>query len=426
MILLSQKRSNEISLSSCFGACNAKSIAGTVDQMDGRKVEDMKPLSIAMIISFFHPYVGGAERQAQQLASRLLQKGIMVDVLTRRLPGLAPYEEVDGIPVHRVITIWHGALASLSYSASALRWLSQHRSDLDVLHCHQPLSPMTIGLIAKALWDKPVLVKLTGGGSHGNLREIQRLPFTQLRKRMMQRVDRFVAVSGEVATGLHTWGIPADRIAQIPNGVDTDRFAPSTLEDKQRAREALGLEEANQVTIFVGRLSAVKGVDTLLRAWKNVHQVNPNSRLLLLGDGPERTALQVLADELDLGQTLAFCGAQPDVLPYFQAADLFALPSVSEGLPNALLEAMAAGLPCVASNIGGNVDLISHGDNGLLFQPGSVEHLTDVLLRLSGNDIERREFGRRARETVEADYSLDRVMEKYVELYRRLTVDRLK
>ena len=383
----------------------------------------MKSLSVAMIISNFHPYIGGAERQAQQLASRMLQNGATVHVVTRRLPGLAPYEEVDGIPVHRVVTFGRTALASLSYTASALKWLFQHRYETDVLHCHQPLSPMTIGLLAKALWDKPILVKLTGGGSHGNLREIQRLPLTQLRKRMMQRVDSFVAVSGEVVTGLRTWGIPADRIAQIPNGADTDRFVPSTPVDKQHARVALGLEADNLVTIFVGRLSAVKGVDTLLRAWKNVHQVYPNARLLLLGDGPERTALQALADELELGQTLAFCGAQPDVLPYFQAADLFALPSVSEGLSNALLEAMAAGLPCVASNIGGNVDLISHGENGLLFQPGSVEHLTDVLLRLSANDIERQELGGRARETVEADYSLDRVMEKYAELYHRLTVN---
>jgi glycosyltransferase involved in cell wall biosynthesis len=283
---------------------------------------------------------------------------------------------------------------------------------------------MTIGLIAKALWNKPVLVKLTGGGSHGNLREIQRLPFTQLRKRMMQRVDRFVAVSGEVATGLRTWSIPVERIVQIPNGVDTGRFVPPTLRDRQRAREALGLEDANQVTVFVGRLSAVKRVDTLLQAWKNVHQVYPNARLLLLGDGPEHTVLQALADELDLGQTLTFCGAQPDVLPYLHAADVFVLPSASEGMSNALLEAMAAGLPCIVSNIGGNVDLISDGENGLLFLPGSVEHLNDVLLRLSRNDIERRDFGRRARETVEANFSMDRVTEKYVELYHCLAVDR--
>jgi glycosyltransferase involved in cell wall biosynthesis len=85
---------------------------------------------------------------------------------------------------------------------------------------------------------------------------------------------------------------------------------------------------------------------------------------------------------------------------------------------------MAAGLACVASNIGGNVDLISDGENGLLFQPDSVENLSDVLLRLSRNGIERRDFGRRARETVEANFSMDRVTEKYVELYHCLAVDR--
>jgi glycosyltransferase involved in cell wall biosynthesis len=383
----------------------------------------MKPLSIAMIISYFHPYVGGAERQAQQLASHLVRKGIGLHVLTRRLPGLPPYEDIDDIPVHRVTTIGRGALASLTFTISALTWLLLHRSDFDVLHCHQPLSPMTIGLIAKALWDKPVIVKLTGGGSLGNLREIQRLPFTHLRKRMMRHVDRFVAISEEVVRGLHSWGIPAERIAHVPNGVDTGYFVPPTLEEKQRAREALELGNAEQITVFVGRLSAVKRVDVLLRAWKNVHQVHPNARLLLVGNGPDRRALQVLSEELNLRQSATFCGSQRNVLPYFQAADLFALPSDSEGLPNALLEAMAAGLPCIASNIGGNVDLVSDGENGLLFQPGNVEHLADVLLQLSSNDFERRAFGRRAREKVEAYFSLDRVAEKYVDLYRRLVAD---
>jgi glycosyltransferase involved in cell wall biosynthesis len=148
--------------------------------------------------------------------------------------------------------------------------------------------------------------------------------------------------------------------------------------------------------------------------------VHTSARLLLVGDGPERTALQVLAGELDLGQSVTFCGVQPDVLPYLHAADLFVLPSVSEGLSNALLEAMASGLPCIVSDIGGNVDLIADGENGLLFESGNINQLTDMLLRLLRNDIGRREFGRRARETIEADYSMDRVAKKYVELYRHL------
>lgn len=388
-------------------------------------MSDKSPMGVCMIISNFYPLVGGAERQAQQLASRLQKKGITVHVLTRRVPGCTPCAIVDGIPVHRVTSLGRGALASLSYTVSALRWLFRHRSDLDILHCHQPFSPMTIGLIGKLLWDKPVIVKLTGGGSRGNLREIRRLPLTQLRKRMMQSVDCFVAVSEEMATGLRAWGIPAARIVQIPNGVDTRRFALPTPQEKQRVREVLRLEDASQVAVFVGRLSAVKRVDILLAAWKNVHQAYPKARLLLLGDGPERGALQALVDELDLEQIVVFCGAC-DVAPYLQAADLFVLPSDSEGLSNALLEAMASGLSCIVSNIGGNVDLIHEGENGLLFQAGSVGHLADALLRLMPDSLERREFGRRARQTVEANYSLDRVVDQYVELYHHLVADNRK
>jgi glycosyltransferase involved in cell wall biosynthesis len=395
----------------------------TMDQVGKHEREEKLP-GVAMIISSFYPHIGGAERQAQQLASRLLQNGVTVHVLTRRLPGLVPYEEIDGIPIHRVTTIGRGALASLSYTASALMWLFRHRSDLDVLHCYQPFSPMTIGLTAKALWDKPIIVKLTTSGSHGNLREIQRMPLTQMRKRMMQRVDRFVAISAEMMAELRAWDIPAERIVQIPNGVDTNGFAPPTLKDKQRAREVLGLANTVQVTVYAGRLTAKKRVDILLQAWKFVCRLHTSARLLLVGDGPERTALQALAGELDLGQSVTFCGAQPEVLPYLHAADLFVLPSVSEGLSNALLEAMAAGLSCIASNIGGNVDLIADEENGVLFEPGNIKQLTDMLLRLSRNEAEREEFGRRARETVEANYSMDRVAEKYMELYHCLLESR--
>lgn len=393
----------------------------TMGQVDKHEREEMKSLSVVMIISSFYPHIGGAERQAQQLAVRLLQSGITVHILTRRLPGLIPYEETDGIPVHRVATIGRGALASLSYTASTLVWLFQHRSDLDVIHCHQPFSPMTIGLVAKALWGRPIIVKLTASGSHGNLHEIQRMPLTRVRKRMMQHVDHFVAISEEVVTELHAWGIPEERIVQIPNGVDTDRFTPPALTDKQRTQEALGLADAAQVVVCVGRLTAKKRVDILLQAWESVHRVHTSARLLLLGDGPEQTALQALADELDLGLSVTFYGAQPDILPYLHAADVFVLPSVSEGLSNALLEAMAAGLPCIVSNIGGNVDLITDGENGLFFGSGNVKQLTEMLLRILRNDMERCEFGRRARETVKVSHSMDRVVEKYVELYHRLS-----
>jgi glycosyltransferase involved in cell wall biosynthesis len=376
-----------------------------------------------MIISFFHPSIGGAERQAHQLAIRLLEKGVAVYVLTRRTPGSITYENSHGIPVRRVGTIGQGTLASMSYTVSALAWLFQHHEDLDLLHCHQPFSPMTIGLIAKALWGKPIVVKLTTSGSHGNLSEIRRMPLTSIRKRMMRRVDRFVAVSQEMMTELSSWGFPKEQIDPIPNGVDTERFAPSTLGDKRRVRNALGLEENAQVTIYVGRLTAKKNVDLLLRAWQSVHQAYASARLLLVGDGSERATLQALAEELELGRSVVFCGVQPDVLSYLHAADVFALPSAAEGLSNALLEAMATGLPCIASDIGGNVDLITDGENGLLFEPGNARQLTDALLRLYANGTERQEYGQRAREQTKATYSMDSVTEKYVDLYRRLVAD---
>jgi glycosyltransferase involved in cell wall biosynthesis len=380
----------------------------------------MKPLCVAMIISCFHPRVGGAERQVQQLASSLLQNGVAVHVLTRRPPGLARYEEIDTVPVHRVTTIGRDMLASLSYTASSLMWLSQHRLDLDVLHCHQPFSPMTIGLIARALWGKPVIVKLTTSGSHGNLREIQRMPFTRLRKRMMQHVDRFVAISEETVTELRAWGIPAERIVQIPNGVDTERFAPPAPEDKQRARKALGLADGAPVVAYVGRFTAKKRVDVLLQAWQSVHRTHACARLLLVGDGPERPALQALTDRLHLGESSKFCGTQPDVLSYLHAADIFVLPSVSEGLSNALLEAMACGLPPVACDIGGNRDVIQQGESGVLVQPDSAEALAAAISTLLERPDRLCQLANRARNTVLEHFSLHTVTGRYLALYSNL------
>jgi glycosyltransferase involved in cell wall biosynthesis len=146
----------------------------------------------------------------------------------------------------------------------------------------------------------------------------------------------------------------------------------------------------------------------------------PSSRLLVVGDGPLADNLAARARALPAGDTIMFTGARADVAELLRASDLFVLQSLAEGLPNALLEAMACGLPCVASRIGGNVDLIEDGANGLLADPLKNEEIAGAILRLMADEELARRMGAAARETVERCYARERIIPRYLKLYAEL------
>jgi sugar transferase (PEP-CTERM/EpsH1 system associated) len=245
-----------------------------------------------------------------------------------------------------------------------------------------------------------------------------------LRRLHAPLVSRYVTVSQDLERYLiKRIGIRSSRIAQIYNGVDIERFLPA----RPRPRSAFpaGFVDANSFVIgTVGRLQRVKDQVTLLRAFARLHTDRPEwhdrLRLVVVGDGPLAAELHSIADQLGIAGSTWFAGAQHDVSRLLQGFDLFVLPSLNEGISNTILEAMACGLPILATAIGGNVELVRDGDCGRHFATGDVAFLADLLAVYVARPELGAEQGRAARARVEQAFSLDAMTRGYIALYDRL------
>lgn len=228
---------------------------------------------------------------------------------------------------------------------------------------------------------------------------------------LIKRVDAVVSVCKQSTRELINGGFSEERIAEIPNGVDLDRFV------QRPPRQGL----KGPIITFVGRLDRYKGVDFLLEAFKRVITQNSNSRLLIVGTGPDETLLKDKTVRLHLEENIQFLGKREDVFSLLLDSDIFVLPTLSEGMSNVLLEAMACGLPVVTTSVGGNCDLISNGHNGLLVPPGDSDALGEALIEILHDAALAGRLGDEARKTVQENYSLEFITDRYLALYNRIT-----
>jgi glycosyltransferase involved in cell wall biosynthesis len=376
-------------------------------------------MRVAMVILEYHPVLGGAQRQLESVAPLLQERGVEVHVLTRAVEGWPREQQIDGVRVHRIPAPGPKAVASLVFTALSLARLRSLRPD--VVHAYSLFSPATIAMLARARLGIPAVVKLLRGGIGGDVERLRRKTLGGARiKRLRRYMDRFLSISSEIDDELEGLGIIAERRLSIPNGVDTERFRRPAPERRTALREELGLPGVAPVAVYCGRLVTEKRVDLLLDAWTIVREKVPGALLCIVGDGPERAALQARA-----GEGVRFEGMLADVAPTLAAADLFVLPSEAEGLSNALLEAASSALPIVATHVGGAIDVVEHGQSGLLVEPNDTGALADALIRVL-EDPERSRLGDRARDGVLTAYSLelvaDRLRDLYAEVVRRAPV----
>lgn len=365
-----------------------------------------------MIIQEYHPVLGGAQRQIKALAPLLQARQVDIHILTRRYSGLAPYERIDGVPVHRLPVPGPKAVAALSFTLSALPLLKRLKPDL--IHAHELLSPATTAIMAKRLFHIPLVAKVLRGGCLGDLAKLQRKPLGKQRIAASRRwINMFISISQEIDHELEQVGIPPERRIFIPNGVDLTRFAPLPSIDKQTLRTTLRLPTNAPIAIFTGRLSAEKRVDQVLSIWPAIREVHSEAQLLVLGTGNEEAQLKNMA-----GEGITFLGLVEDVAPYLQAADVFILPSATEGLSNALLEALSCGLPAIATTVGGATDVIEHKLNGWLIPPDNTPKLQEAVLTLLNNSAYRQDLGRKGREQIVRNYALPTTARRLHELYQ--------
>ncbi|MBM4195939.1 MAG: TIGR03088 family PEP-CTERM/XrtA system glycosyltransferase [Gammaproteobacteria bacterium] len=278
-------------------------------------------------------------------------------------------------------------------------------------------------LVPAALAGVPLRVH----GEHGW--DTLDLAGTRLKPALLRRlhspfVTRYVAVSQEIALYLQRRvGVPAKRIETICNGVDTDQFTPSAARSAGVLPE--GFAAPGTVVIgTLGRLQPVKDQATLVRAFARLREREPalaaRARLALVGTGPQAADMQALVHSLGLTELAWLPGARQDIPQVLRSFDVFVLPSLAEGISNTILEAMATGLPVIATAVGGNVELVEEGVSGRFMAPGDIDGLASLLAGYIADDTLRHRHGQAARQAASARFGLDNMVNRYQSLYASL------
>ena len=368
------------------------------------------PRSVVMVSASFHPYVGGAEKQALELSTALMRRGIAVRVLTRQMTDLPNNDQVSGVPVERLWCAGAGFVNAVTFMMSLGLWLWRRSSLYSVVHVHLAGSPSLPAVAVGRILGKRVIVKLGGGRGIGELAASSATFWGRVKLRALAWLKpQFVAVTRDLAQECAQYLGPVPVIVQ-PNGVDTDRYHPVSSEDKKALRKKLGWPKGGGF-LYVGRFSPEKRLDWFLRAWSEAK--DNSSFVVLIGQGPEESQLQSL-------RTSRILMAPPmeDIAQAYAAADVFVLPSISEGLSNALLEAMSSGLAILGSQVGGTAEAVEDGKTGLLFEPQDEGALKRNLERFLAEPGLAARMGAAARERTVREYSLELAAREYEKLYR--------
>lgn len=419
----------------------------------------MSNLRIYTAICTFLPLVGGAEKQALEQSRNLRERGHETTIITLRHDRAWPRREIiEGVPVIRVAGALLGGREKLPRPLAQFLYLMalvmmgwtfwRYRRQYDVLHIHQLNMLALPAAIACRLTGKPMLVVVHSAGQDmnalwasgkpsllagpldattpwlqvsgrlligGDLANLERLgkPLVRFTRSLLQSMHAvLVVISSRMKGYLAARDFYLPDIQLIPNGVDAARFNATDLD--------ISFQEREQVIICISRLSYEKGIDVLLQAWSIVLKQSPQSRLIIVGKGDLRPQLECMASALGIADCVEFAGLQEDIPAQLHRAAVAVLPSRVEGMPVALLEAMACGLACVATRVSGSEDIIEHGVNGLLVEPEDYQGMAQELLALLHDPALVQQYGRAARTTVEKRYSLEQVTNMYIALYEQM------
>lgn len=379
-------------------------------------------MKILMLCPQFRPLTGGYERAAEVLSAVLAVRGHKVTVVTERRDRAWKREELlSGFRIRRLSCWyrkgWHGVTARTSLGL----WLVRHGRSFDVWHVHQYGAPATLAVVLGKLLRRPVVLKLTSSGvEQGLAASVSALRWGGWHRWAHRQASGCVAVSQESAAEARAFGIPNERIHCIANGVDMEILQPASPEQRADMRIALGLGTAF-LAVAVGRLSAEKNPLGVLAAWQRALPALPAGACLAwVGDGPERAAVDLRMRGLGIEGSVVLVGHSESVASWLAAADLFVLPSQYEGMANALLEAMACGLPSVATAVSGVSQLLGVTGAGRVVPVGDMAAFADAIVAMARDAEARTSMGRRARQVIEAGYSIDSVASQMEAVYEHI------
>jgi sugar transferase (PEP-CTERM/EpsH1 system associated) len=358
---------------------------------------------------------GGAEQCVVALANQLYEHGWRPIVISLGASGaLSARIHEEGIPIV-VLNKRQGNDPRLALAlARALR-----RLQVEVVHANN-WSTLLESVVGARLAGVRSIVH-TQHGLHFEMRASQHGPNRRFRlaaQRLIARwLSHIVAVSPEVRqTLLDDWRVPEDKVSVILNGIPLES-RPLTVVERNARRRELGFDHTDFVVGSMGFFRPVKDFPTLVRAMARVHANAPQARLALIGDGPGRGDLELLVRRLGLDRIVRFLGWRTDAPAILPCLDAFALCSVSEGISLALLEAMAAGVPIVATRVGGNPLVVQDGQTGWLVPPGKADITADAILALLRDPLTRCAMGRSGRQRANTHFSVDRMATDYERVY---------
>lgn len=368
-----------------------------------------KPATVCQLVHSLS--VGGAEILASRIARRLRDSVRFVFACLDDRGSLADELTRDGFTVHRL-----GRRPGFDWSC-VLR-LSRFLRDenVDVVHAHQ-YAPFFYAMSARLRGPRKPIVFTEHGRHQPDHPRRKRMIFNRL---FLSRRDRCIGVGQAVRTALiENEGLPTARVEVIYNGVDIEAYASET--DRAEGRRLLRAAPGEFVIIQVARLDYLKDHDTALRTMARAVSAVPHARLVFVGDGPERQAIESRIRALQLDDQVRLLGTRGDVKRLLPGADLFLLTSISEGIPLTLIEAMAAGLPVVSTDVGGVAEVVTDGVSGLLAPAGNVVALADGIRRLAADPALRRQFSLAGQSRARERFDETAMCRQYQQLYAELS-----
>jgi len=376
------------------------------------------PVRVLMAVPQYpYPVMGGLERQSHELAKALVAQGVRVQALSGRiLPDQPRQETVEGVLVHRIPWPRHKLLRFIRTPFDLLAVLYAQRATYDVVHLHQFSWFGAFVILTARVLGKSVLTKLPSVGAH-SLPGLANARLGALKLAIFRMTDSVVAMSTESLVELAGIGFPLDSVLRTPNGISV-----GAQHDRRHADDT---DPGPCRVVFVGRLSGEKRLVDLLTAWQKVTATAARPATLeLWGGGPDEADLKALCVSLGIADSVVFLGHVEAVRDRLADMDVFVLTSEREGNSNAILEAMAAGLPVVSTRVGGTPMQVGQEGAHFLVEPGDRDALCARLLELIEDATLRERVGRAMRERILLHFDIRRVARTYAAAYGLLAANR--
>jgi glycosyltransferase involved in cell wall biosynthesis len=382
---------------------------------------------VLMVTGAYAPETSGASLQCRNLIRALRDRADFSVLTTSTDPSLPWQSLVDGTPVRRVsvdpASMTSKAIAMERMASSFLELAPQ----IDIVHLHGFSQKSVLVTALARLLDKRVVIKLTSLG-HDDPESVRAASTAQWAA--YRRADAFIGVTPRFADGFDPTGLDRGKFTFIPNGVDLDRFKPAGPDVRAEFQRQLRIATGEPVVLFVGFFSRDKNPDVLFEAWLSLHERGVTSTLVLIGattgayyeiDPGIAERIKARAAKRGVLDRLVFVEAADRIEDYYRAADVFALPTAREGLPNVLLEAMATGIPPVITRLGGVTDwIIDPGVTGELVPAVDSAAFAAALEPLLRSPERRSSMGAAARAHVAAHFDIKSTAQRTFEVYRQL------